>query len=251
MEPPHKSWTHDLAAQHTGDNFHSSSWHPLRYKRLAWHKLLFGIQSRRGYSHYATYWSDTSPQSACGHCHVRHNMSVHGVAAYCSPSHPLVRAWIHASPQPSIVSSWRATAHRCDLRITGRLAVPCSLYDTLRACLGESRAAERAIASYQRKVLDAVNTVLADDIPTPPLQTQCIRPCQLEAPHTPCVTLPLRPTPFYTLPFPLQVAAKQNSKSEWPLIQFLDLNKWEIAIRALYISQEWYSCSATLIATRS
>ena len=61
MEPPHKVWTPDLVAQHAHDNFHSSSWHPLRYKRLTWHKWLFGIQSRRGYSHYATYWSDTSP----------------------------------------------------------------------------------------------------------------------------------------------------------------------------------------------
>ena len=86
-------------------------------------------------------------------------------------------------------------------------------------------------------------------IPPPLLETQCIRHCRLEAPHTPRVALPLHPTPFYTLPYPLQVAARQNSKSEWPLNQFLALNKWEIAIRALYISQEWHSCSATLIAT--
>ena len=172
-----------------------------------------------------------------------------GLAALTSPSHPLVRAWIHAWPQPSIVSSWRATAHRRDLRIAGRLAVPGSLYHTLRASLGGSRLARRAICSYERKVLDAVNTVLPDDIPPPLLQTQCIRPCRLKAPLTPRVTLPLHTTPLHTLPYPLQVAARQNSKSEWPLNQFLALNKWEIAIRALYISQKWHSCSATLVAT--
>ena len=99
-----------------------------------------GILSRRGYSHYATYWRDESPRSACRHCRVQNNMSVHGVVAHCSPTHPLVSAWIHSWPQPSIISSWRATAHRRYLRIAGRLAVPCSLYHTLRASLATQRA---------------------------------------------------------------------------------------------------------------
>ena len=163
MEPPHKVGTHDLVAQHTHDNFHSSSGHPLKYERLAWHKWLFGIQSRRGYSHYATYWSDASSPSACRHCQVRHNMSVHGVVAHCSPTQPLVRAWIHSWPQPSLILSWRATAHQHDLRIVGRLAVPCSIYHVLRASFPGPRAARQAIGSYQRNVL-----VLADDIPPPP-----------------------------------------------------------------------------------
>ena len=30
MEPPQKSWTHDLVAERTHDDFHSSSWQPLR-----------------------------------------------------------------------------------------------------------------------------------------------------------------------------------------------------------------------------
>ena len=94
---------------------------------------------------------------------------------------------------------------------------------TRHASLGGSRAAGQAIGSYQLKVLDTVNTVLADDIPPPPLQTHCIQPCRLESPHTPRVTLLLHPTTFYTLPFPLQGAARQNSKSEWPLNQFLGL----------------------------
>ena len=54
---------------------------------------LFGLQSRRSYTHYASLWKDECPPRPCSHCHVRHNLSVHGVLAHCSPYHPLVRAW--------------------------------------------------------------------------------------------------------------------------------------------------------------
>ena len=55
MLPPHKVWTHDLIAQHSHDHFHPSTWYPLKFSRLAWHKWLFGLQSRRNYSHYASF----------------------------------------------------------------------------------------------------------------------------------------------------------------------------------------------------
>ena len=59
--PPDKTWTQDLVPTHTHDHFHLISWRPLRHKRLAWHKWLFGLQSRPSYHHYATFWRDEVP----------------------------------------------------------------------------------------------------------------------------------------------------------------------------------------------
>ena len=158
MVSPHKSWTHDLVAHHTHDNFHSSSWHPLRYKRLALHKWLFGIQSHRGYSHYATYWSDTFFQSA------------HRGQAGCTllplPHTPRVPGGI----QGGTIGHWFLPTHSAD----------------------------------------AVNMVLADVIPTPLLQTQCIRPCRPEAPHMHRVTLPLHPIPLTCSPSPCRSRADKS-----------------------------------------
>ena len=94
MVPPHKVWTHDFIARHYHDHFHPSTWYLLKCCRLAWHKWVFGLQSRRNYSHYASFWKDVCPPRPCSHCRLRHNLSVHGVLAHCSPSHPLVRAWL-------------------------------------------------------------------------------------------------------------------------------------------------------------
>ena len=55
MLPPHKVWTHDLVPQHSHEHIHQVSWCPTKYRRLAWHKWLLGLQSRHGYSHYATF----------------------------------------------------------------------------------------------------------------------------------------------------------------------------------------------------
>ena len=97
-----------------------------------------------------------------------HNMTVHGVVAHCSPSHPLVRAWIHAWPQASIVSSWRATAHRRDLRVTGRLAVPCSLYHTLRASLEDPERHNRRLVPTSAKCLTLSTRFWRTISPPPP-----------------------------------------------------------------------------------
>ena len=155
MWPPHKVWTHDLIAQHSHDHFRPSTWYPLNFRRLAWHKWLFGLQSRRNYSHYATFWKDECPPRPCPHCHLRHNLSVHAVLAHCSPSQPLVHAWLSSWPQPALVARWRSTALHRDLRIAGRLAVPCSLYQHLLQSLGGSRAARRFISQYQQHAVDA------------------------------------------------------------------------------------------------
>ena len=63
MLPPHQVWTHDLVPQHSQEDIHPVSWCPMKYRRLAWHKWLFDLQSRHGYSHYATFWRDDPPPS--------------------------------------------------------------------------------------------------------------------------------------------------------------------------------------------
>ena len=167
MSPPHKVWTHDLFPTHTHENFHSSSWRPLKFRRLAWHKWLFGLQTRLGYSHYATFWKDDVPPTPCPHCSLRHNMSVHGYIAHCSPAHPLVHAWTTAWPVSSTPIRWRATAHKRDLRITGRLAIPISLFRALSAAHGGPRAARKIVYKWQESVMDKVTGALSDYIPAP------------------------------------------------------------------------------------
>ena len=54
--PPHKIWTQDLIPKRSHEGFHPASWRPLKFRRLAWHKWLFGIRSRVGFhQHYATF----------------------------------------------------------------------------------------------------------------------------------------------------------------------------------------------------
>ena len=125
--PPYKVWSHDSIPSHSHDSFHPLSWRPLRFRRLAWHEWLFGLQSRMGYAHYATFWNDAPGKADCPHCHRRHNLSLHGVPAYCTPSHPLVCAWLSSWTASNLVKTWRQAACRKDLRIVGRLAVPRSL----------------------------------------------------------------------------------------------------------------------------
>ena len=54
----------------SGPQVHPSTWYPLKFRRLAWHKWLFGLQSRRNYSHYASFWKDECPPRPCPHCHL-------------------------------------------------------------------------------------------------------------------------------------------------------------------------------------
>ena len=166
--PPHKVWSHDSIPSHSHDSFHPLSWRPLRFRRLAWHKWLFGLQSRMGYAHYATFWNDAPGKADCPHCHRRHNLSLHGVLAYCTPSHPLVCAWLSSWTASNLVKTWRQAACRKDLRIVGRLAVPRSLYRYLRAHLGGLRAVRKEVGHYQNKVLDSVTAVLEHAVPKRP-----------------------------------------------------------------------------------
>ena len=161
-----KTWTHDLITHHSHDHCHHSSWYPLKFRRLAWHKWLFGLQSRRSYAHYASFWRDETPPRPCPQSHKRHNLSVHGVLAHCTPSRPLVNAWLSSWSQPSLIGRWRSTALQRYLRITGCLAIPCSLYLFLVNTLGGSRAARNFISHFHKRALDAIIPALADDVPT-------------------------------------------------------------------------------------
>ena len=58
----------------------------------------------------------------------RHNGSVHGALAYCSPMHRLVQAWLKSWLDPCMALQWRLTAQRADLAIAAKLAIPESLY---------------------------------------------------------------------------------------------------------------------------
>ena len=154
--PPNKVWSHDLIPSHLHEHFHPVSWRPLGHRRLAWHKWLFGIQSRAGFSHYATFWRDEGEKTPCTAWGTCHNRSVHGVLAHCSPAHPLVSAWLNAWSVSALVATWRATAVRQDLRIVARLAVPRSLYRYLaqylvasQTCLELSNRNEQAVPSIR------------------------------------------------------------------------------------------------------
>ena len=189
--PPHKVWSHDSIPYHSHDSFHPLSWRPLRFRRLAWHKWLFGLQSRVGYAHYATFWNDAPGEVDCPHCHRRHNLSLHGVLAYCAPSHPLVCAWLSSWTASNLVRTWRQAACRNDLRIVGRLAVPQSLYRYLRGHLGGLRAVRKEVGHFQNKVLDSVTAALEHAVPKRhPQHTQPLRLCRLDWP-TAIVTTPL------------------------------------------------------------
>ena len=121
-------WSDDLIPSHLHEHFHFISWRPLGHQRLAWHKWLFEIQSRAGFSHYAPFWRDEGEKTPCTACGTRRNRSVHGVLPHCSPAHPLVSAWLNAWSVSALVAMWRATAVQRDLRNVARLAGPRSLY---------------------------------------------------------------------------------------------------------------------------
>ena len=90
MAPPHKVWTHERIPTHAHDGFHPISRRPLRNRRLSWHKWLFGLRSRVGFSHYTTFLKNEVPTTPYAHCGSRHNQSIHGFLAECLVSHPLV-----------------------------------------------------------------------------------------------------------------------------------------------------------------
>ena len=187
MAPPHKVWTHSLFPSHAHEGFHPLSWSPLRFRRLAWHKWLFGLQSRLGYAHYATFWTDAPVKRPCPHCHRFHNPSLHGTLAFCTKTHPLIDAWLSSWTIRSEVLTWRHSAQRKDLRIAGRWAIPQTLYHVLKAKLGGLRGARKAVGHFQQHVLDNVTAVLADSVPTrPPTRPNPFSPGDWSQPPSLC-----------------------------------------------------------------
>ena len=86
----HKVWTYSLVAQHSNDHFHPSTWYPLKFRGPPWHKWLFRLQSQKNYPHYASFWKDACHAHPCPHCHLRHNLSIHGVAGTAAPPTPIL-----------------------------------------------------------------------------------------------------------------------------------------------------------------
>ena len=169
---PHQVWTHDLVPTHQHEHFGPVSWRPLKRHRLTWHKWLFGLQSREGFRHYATYWRDKPSRMPCAHCGTRLNDSVHGVLAHCSPTHPLVAAWLSAWPSPPLLANSRSTGICRDLWIVGCLAIPRTLYRYLALHHAGLRAARVAVGKFQQNALNAVNASLEKTVPRP-----SSRPC--------------------------------------------------------------------------
>ena len=104
------------------------------------------------------------------------------------------------------------TAHRRDLRIAGRLAVPCSLYHTLCASLGGSRAARRAIGSYQRKVLEPSTRFWRPITPSPPPNPMHSTLPTGGPSHAPCDPA--------VAPYPLDLARRVSAQREVSLFQW-------------------------------
>ena len=133
---PHKTWIRELFPHHAHDSIHPCSWKPI--KRSGWLVWLFGAKSVKGFSHPSTYWRNRASPTACCYCSGFHNASVHGHIGMCSNlENPLVHAWLQAwGPQRSLVTSWRNTATPRDRFLLGKLVLPVSLVEHLRAVLG-------------------------------------------------------------------------------------------------------------------
>lgn len=154
FHPPHKVWTHDLIPTHSQTGIHQISFAPLRRQTLGWIKWIFAHVWRPGFSHFCTFWSVPPKASRipCNTCGTHHNLSVHGIIAFCSESHPLVQAWSHAWGPTYIATIWRRSASQEDLRLLGKLCIPNNLYIFLSKQLGR-RGARSAISGFQQRIL--------------------------------------------------------------------------------------------------
>ena len=156
--PPHKVWTHDLIPSHRPRHIHTTTYPPLKRSILVWYSWHFALVWRPGYSAPTTFWRDTPPKRPCQLCKGSHNQSVHGYVAYCL-THPLHLAWRAAWGPNSPALSWRAYAQRRDAFLTGKLAIPDSLYAHMSRHLGK-KGALKAIASFQDKVIELLHAAL-------------------------------------------------------------------------------------------
>lgn len=163
FQPPHKVWTHEMIPKHSNVGIHPISFSPLKSCSAGWAKWIFGHVWRPGYAHFCTFWS-VPPKSSklpCKFCGKHHNASVHGVIAFCNITHSLVQAWITAWGTTFEAIEWRLNATADERRLTGKLCIPFSLYKTLSAKLGRSKARKK-ISDFQGQVLRHMDAYLSE-----------------------------------------------------------------------------------------
>ena len=102
-----------------------------------------------------TFWRGTPPKKPCPGCKANHNQSIHGYIAYC-PTHPLHKAWLAAWGPHSPTHAWRAYTQRRGVFLTGKPAIPESLFAYLSRQLG-TKGAKKAVASFQANVLNLLH----------------------------------------------------------------------------------------------
>ena len=170
MLPPNKVWTRDLIRTHSHEHFHPFSWSPLKYRRFAWQKWLLGLQSRLGYSHYATFWKDDPPTSHCPHCahppqpqRSRHTSVLLPHTPPCHPCHRVGRLLDRARPGAEL------EGRRCATRSQNSWASGGSTHAVSHPALVPGRLQSSVIGTYQ--VIDAVRQVLSSTVPPCPTHT--------------------------------------------------------------------------------
>ena len=160
---PVKTWVRPLLPAHSHNDISDVSWAPLRRGLPLWPNWLLGLLTLPGFDAAPSYWIDYKKQ--CAVCRGTHNLSVHGVISFCGNDSPWVRAWYDSWPAElyDLMVSWRSD---CDYRskyLLGKLAIPVSLVEHLRAKLGTKRM-KKAVRHFHSKAV-ANMKLLMDLIP--------------------------------------------------------------------------------------
>ena len=90
---------------------------------------------------------------------------VHGSLAFCTPTHPLVAAWLSTwrVTSQSLVKDWRCQARERDRFLLGKLLIPQSLHEHLVKHV-KSKEAKRNIRMFQSNIVPILDEILH---PTP------------------------------------------------------------------------------------
>ena len=159
QSPPHKVWARHLIPHFSHEGVHWWSWAPL-HRSISWAKWFFGGKCVKGLADPRSFWKDRPSRTACPHCALFHNQSIHGMVAYCQQTNPLVGAWLGAwGEQRAFVSVWRSQACRHDRQLSGKLLCPITLVNWLIDRLGY-RVARRVVAGFYGHILSALSQVL-------------------------------------------------------------------------------------------
>ena len=71
--PPRKVWTKSKTLTDRHDRVHPLSFVPIRCNHVGGDKCIFGLQQRKGFQHYATFWKDDPTKQECTSCENRQN----------------------------------------------------------------------------------------------------------------------------------------------------------------------------------